>query len=121
MTYSGRCGGKSIWGHIKGRARWVKDHVVITLRSIGVRTRFEAPPARPSSTATARAHSYASGTGTTVAQQHSRRSLLPTAVGWTTADRSMTLRSTATTLITTPIQNGGRSGRRAAYAAARQI
>jgi hypothetical protein len=33
-------GGKSIWGHIKAGARWVKDHVVITLHSIGFKTKF---------------------------------------------------------------------------------
>jgi hypothetical protein len=33
-------GGKSIWGHIKDGARWVKNHVVATLHSIGIKGQF---------------------------------------------------------------------------------
>jgi hypothetical protein len=33
-------GGKSLWGHIKDGARWVKNHVVATLHSIGYKGTF---------------------------------------------------------------------------------
>ena len=31
---------KSLWGRIKGAAKWVKDHVVIGLHNIGVKGKF---------------------------------------------------------------------------------
>ncbi len=33
-------GGKSIWGHIKDAAAWVKKHVAATLNSIGYKGTF---------------------------------------------------------------------------------
>lgn len=33
-------GGKSIWGSIKDGAKWVKNHVVATLHSIGFKGTF---------------------------------------------------------------------------------
>jgi hypothetical protein len=32
--------GGSIWGGIKRAARWVKDHVVLGLKSIGIKGKF---------------------------------------------------------------------------------
>jgi hypothetical protein len=31
---------KSVWGRIKGAAKWVKDHVVIGLHNIGIKGTF---------------------------------------------------------------------------------
>ena len=33
-------GGRSFWGAIKRAAKWVKDHVVIGLRNIGIKGKF---------------------------------------------------------------------------------
>lgn len=33
-------GGRSFWGWVKKAAKWTKDHVVIGLRSIGIKGHF---------------------------------------------------------------------------------
>ncbi len=33
-------GGRSFWSRVKGAAKWVKDHVVIGLKSIGIKGKF---------------------------------------------------------------------------------
>jgi hypothetical protein len=33
-------GGRSFWGSIKAAAKWVKDHVVVGLKSIGIKGKF---------------------------------------------------------------------------------
>ena len=33
-------GGKSLWDRVKAAAKWVKDHVVGGLRSIGIKGKF---------------------------------------------------------------------------------
>jgi hypothetical protein len=33
-------GGRSFWGWVKRAARWVKDHVVAGLHSIGIKGKF---------------------------------------------------------------------------------
>ena len=33
-------GGKSFWDRVKAAAKWVKDHVVLGLKSIGIKGKF---------------------------------------------------------------------------------
>ena len=33
-------GGRSFWSRVKRAAKWVKDHVVIGLKSIGIKGKF---------------------------------------------------------------------------------
>jgi hypothetical protein len=33
-------GGRSFWGSVKAAAKWVKDHVVVGLKSIGIKGKF---------------------------------------------------------------------------------